>query len=145
MKQQLNIRISAPGWAKLAALTAKYGSQTIVTELAIDRLYQKEIGMEIEIWLDDDGIIGNADDATLAVYDMNASIERLTLQVLDRVQSAYPKAHIVIHHCAVGPRYPVRIDGCGDAPENEADIESIQELIGQAMAGDWEVYRENAK
>ena len=43
-KQQVNIRLSEPGWTKLIELVEKYGSQTIVIELALDRLHHSEIG-----------------------------------------------------------------------------------------------------
>jgi len=45
-KTQLNIRISGPGRDKLHALVRLYGSQTIVIEMAIDRLYQQEVIMD---------------------------------------------------------------------------------------------------
>jgi len=45
-KKQVNIRISSKGKEKLDALTELYGSQTIVIEMAIDRLYQQEVIMD---------------------------------------------------------------------------------------------------
>ena len=43
MKKQINVRLSEPGQLKLAELSQIYGSQTIVVEMAIDRLYRKEV------------------------------------------------------------------------------------------------------
>ena len=43
-KRQTSIRFSEAATEKLAALTERYGSQTAAVEVAIDRLYQSEIG-----------------------------------------------------------------------------------------------------
>ena len=55
-KRQLNLRLSAPGWAKLEELTRQYGSQTISIEVAIDRLYRQE--QEVTMT---DHVVGNRD------------------------------------------------------------------------------------
>ena len=146
MKQQLNIRLSEPARRKLEALTQKYGSQTIVCEIAIDRLYQQEVtNMEtierIDIWLDDDGIIGKADSADLAAYDMPASISNLMDMVYKGVSAAYPDAEVHVHHVDSTAR-DIQINGWSGSQAFDDDIEAIRELIGTAFSGNWEVCRE---
>jgi stress-induced morphogen len=45
-KQQISIRISERGKAKLDALAERFGNQTTAIEIALDRLYQQETEME---------------------------------------------------------------------------------------------------
>jgi hypothetical protein len=104
MKRQLNIRISEPASRKLAALTAKYGSQTIVAELAIDRLYQKEIKMDAKIVVTESGIKvldanGHAVDFDAAVNVMDEDIRealhaRLAPCEPQVFMAAYEAAHL---------------------------------------------------
>ena len=46
MKQQINARLSESAREKLEALAARYGTQTTVLEVAVDRLFQMEQGQE---------------------------------------------------------------------------------------------------
>lgn len=55
-KQLISIRISDATRAKLDQLATRYGTQTEVVAVALDRLYQQEVAMTARVTITDDGL-----------------------------------------------------------------------------------------